>query len=196
VPPGTAIDAGPDGYTNDPAPQFTFSSVGGGAGFECSVDGGPYGSCHSPVSLSGLSEGAHSFTVRAFDDAGNVDPSPAFREFAIDRTVRAVGLRAKPKRKSGRGRKLGSVRVRLGEPGTASIGSTATVGGRVISLRKRRINFAAGGQQWINLIVRRDHGKWIRGAHRRGRKIAVAIDATFIDDHGNEAQRSRSFSIR
>lgn len=43
--------------------------------FECSIDQGGYSACESPVVLSGLSEGSHSFEVRAVDLAGNVGSS-------------------------------------------------------------------------------------------------------------------------
>jgi hypothetical protein len=85
TPPVTEIDAGPqDGSTirNDGA-EFRFASNEAGVTFECNLDGGAYAACPSPYTLSGLAPGTHTLTVRAKDDAGNVDPNPAQRTWTI-----------------------------------------------------------------------------------------------------------------
>ena len=48
--------------------------------FECRLDsaaGGDWTECHSPQTYTALSGGRHTFEVRAVDEAGNVDGSPA-----------------------------------------------------------------------------------------------------------------------
>lgn len=47
------------------------------ASYDCSLDGAPYIPCDSPTSFSGLHPGWHVFAVRATDDAGSPDPTPA-----------------------------------------------------------------------------------------------------------------------
>jgi hypothetical protein len=42
------------------------------AGFQCSLDGGAFSACASPVQFSGLSVGPHAVSVRALDTVGNV----------------------------------------------------------------------------------------------------------------------------
>ena len=82
-PPDTSIDSGPSGTTNSTAASFAFSSPDSGASFECRrMDGvsGAWSSwspCSSPQVDTGMSEGEHTFEVRAIDTAGNVDPTPA-----------------------------------------------------------------------------------------------------------------------
>jgi hypothetical protein len=83
VPPQTTITSGPSGATNDPTPTFGFSSSEGGSTFECRVDSGAYASCSSPRTTVHLTDGSHTFYVRARDGAGNVDPTPASRTFRV-----------------------------------------------------------------------------------------------------------------
>lgn len=54
------------------------------AGFECSIDAGTYVACSSPQTYTGLSQGSHTFNVRAKDANNNVDPSPATYTWVID----------------------------------------------------------------------------------------------------------------
>jgi hypothetical protein len=47
------------------------------ASFVCSLDGGSYQPCGATTTFSDLDSGWHTLTVRATDQAGNTDPSPA-----------------------------------------------------------------------------------------------------------------------
>jgi hypothetical protein len=84
VPPETTIDSGPPALTNDSTPTFTFFSNDPNATFQCRVDGGSFAACSSPHTRSALSDGSHTFEVRANDDAGRPDPTPALRSFVVD----------------------------------------------------------------------------------------------------------------
>ncbi len=86
--PDTVIDTGPSGVSNLQNPSFTFSSpdAGGGATFECSLDGAAFTTCTSPRSYTGLNEGSHNFRVRVRDASNNLDPTPATRTWTIDLT--------------------------------------------------------------------------------------------------------------
>jgi hypothetical protein len=86
APPETTIDSGPSGTTASTNATFTFSSSATGSTFECQLDTGAWSGCSSGVSYSGLSNGGHTFRVRATDPAGTVDPSPAERSWMIDTT--------------------------------------------------------------------------------------------------------------
>ena len=84
----TTLTSTPPNPDNDPTPTFTFSgndSAGNGVvGFECRVDDGDWYSCTSPHTTAPLSDGAHTFAVRAVDEAGNRDPSPVSHTWTID----------------------------------------------------------------------------------------------------------------
>ena len=84
VVPTTTIDAGPNGLTNSSTVSFEFSSDDPTATFECSLDGGGFTPCATPLDYNNLGDGAHQFEVRAVDEAGNIDPSPDVRTFSLD----------------------------------------------------------------------------------------------------------------
>ena len=56
------------------------------ASFECSIDSGTYTTCTSPHTTATLADGPHTFAVRAIDNAGNTDPTPATTNWTIDTT--------------------------------------------------------------------------------------------------------------
>ncbi len=85
--PQTTIDSGPANPTNDRTPTFEFSSSQPGSSFECSLDGAAFATCTSPETTASLSDGQHTFEVRATDPAGNTDQSPASRTFTVDATA-------------------------------------------------------------------------------------------------------------
>ena len=57
--------------------SFAFGSPRPNAQFQCRLDGGDFKSCASPQQFGNLPEGTHTFEVRAFDQYGNMDGSPA-----------------------------------------------------------------------------------------------------------------------
>jgi len=61
---------------------FAFTSDEQGSTFECRVDQGVFTPCTSPHALT-IPFGSHTFEVRATDQAGNVDPSPAIRRILV-----------------------------------------------------------------------------------------------------------------
>ena len=87
--PDTTITGGPSGRTSSTTATFAFLSpdAGGGATFECTLDGSGFLGCVSPATYNALGEGAHTFAVRVRDAFGNVDPSPATRTWTVDLTA-------------------------------------------------------------------------------------------------------------
>jgi len=76
TPPQTVITSGPAALTKSTSASFEFSSKEPGTTFKCRRDTGAYSSCTSPKRYGSLTEGPHSFEVRATDAAGNVETTP------------------------------------------------------------------------------------------------------------------------
>ena len=96
APPETTIESGPSGLSKDSAPSFSFSSSKSGSTFECSLDGGSFSSCTSPYTSTALADGAHTFSVRASDPAGNTDATPATRSFTVDTVAPQTTIESGP----------------------------------------------------------------------------------------------------
>ena len=90
TPPETTIDSGPSGTVNSSSASFAFSSDEAGSTFECKLDASTFASCTSPKAYGGLSNGSHTFEVRATDAAGNTDATPASRTWTVDTNATKV----------------------------------------------------------------------------------------------------------
>lgn len=80
--PDTTIESGPSGTVDTRSASFSFSSSKPGSTFECSLDYAAFGSCSSPKSYQGLSDGEHDFGVRAVDVDGHTGPT-TWREWTV-----------------------------------------------------------------------------------------------------------------
>ncbi|MFL5931741.1 MAG: S8 family serine peptidase [Gaiellaceae bacterium] len=81
-PPESTIGTSPPAETADRSATFSFSADEP-ATFACSLDGGDFGACASPVTYAALALGPHAFRVAARDRAGNVEPAAAERRWTI-----------------------------------------------------------------------------------------------------------------
>jgi len=90
--PETTIDSYPAAATNLDSATFTFSSSEAGSTFECSIDSGTWAICTSPAIYMPLSEGSHTFEVRAIDTASNTDTTPATYTWTIDTTAPTLSI--------------------------------------------------------------------------------------------------------
>jgi len=94
----------PPAYTNQQTATFVWGRTDSATtGFRCSVDGAPFGDCDpvghpgdetvTTVSLSGLSQGTHTFAVQTRDAASNWS-QPATYQWVVDLTAPASAPRS------------------------------------------------------------------------------------------------------
>lgn len=90
--PDTTITAKPTALTNSSLATFNFTGTDNIAvtSFEGSLDGAAFTTVTGPASYTGLTDGSHTFQVRAKDAAGNVDATPATYTWTIDTTPHAA----------------------------------------------------------------------------------------------------------
>jgi subtilisin family serine protease len=75
--PNTTITQRPPANTRSRSATFRFTSNEAGSKFQCRHMSGPWVSCSSPRTYTGLGVGMHTFRVRAIDAAGNMDSTAA-----------------------------------------------------------------------------------------------------------------------
>jgi hypothetical protein len=83
--PETTIVGRPPNSIRRSTARYRFTASEPGSSFECRRDRRPFRPCAAPKLLRKLSAGRHRFAVRATDEAGNVDPSPARDRFRVRR---------------------------------------------------------------------------------------------------------------
>ncbi len=76
TPPETTITSAPSGSVPGSTATVAFTSSEEGT-FECRLDQVAYAPCTSPQTYTSLAAGAHTVDVRAIDNAGNIDGTPA-----------------------------------------------------------------------------------------------------------------------
>lgn len=86
APPVPTITANPTDPSNSASPSFSFTDGESGVSFQCQLDGAGYSACTSPKSYTGVSDGSHTFSVKARDAVGN-ESSPASYTWTVDATA-------------------------------------------------------------------------------------------------------------
>ena len=87
-PPQTKIDQAPKDklkVRKTATVSYRFSSDEAGSTFRCEFDGKALAQCSSPLRISKVGRGKHTFAVTAVDAAGNPDPTPATDSFKVKR---------------------------------------------------------------------------------------------------------------
>ncbi len=209
TPPETTITYGPVSTTANTA-RFEFASSEPGSGFSCRLDAGAWGTCYFPTHYSALAVGSHTFSVRATDLAGNVDPNPATWNWEVlaagttalavaptaaglaDSTSPAVNLRVKRKR----GRVVLEVNC-FTEACTATASGRIVVSGaaRGFKLRPASAQIAKGGRAKLELRFPKRVSRTVRRALGRRQKVRVRIVVTARDLAGNATTARRSFRL-
>jgi hypothetical protein len=88
--PDTTITARPTVAANDDYARFDFESTNPSATFECQRDGSAWAACSSPKTYTGLTDGNHTFNVRAKDGTGT-DATPATFTWPVE-PLNGIGM--------------------------------------------------------------------------------------------------------
>src|SRR5205823_1751112 len=76
---------------------FSFTASKAPATFQCRVETtGAWTACTSPTTLAALADGAHNFSVRAIDGAGNTDATPASYTWIVDTVAPDTTITSNP----------------------------------------------------------------------------------------------------
>jgi hypothetical protein len=86
APPIPTITSNPSNPTNQTSASFTFTDSQKHVSFLCQLDGNAFSACSSGTTYSGLSQGNHTFSVKAQDSAGNQSAATSFT-WTIDTTA-------------------------------------------------------------------------------------------------------------
>jgi hypothetical protein len=81
--PQTTLRRKPAKLTGDRTPTFRFGADEPKSTFQCKTDSKPFRACRSPFTAKQLSLGHHTFKVRARDESGKLDPTPAAYSFRV-----------------------------------------------------------------------------------------------------------------
>jgi DNA-binding beta-propeller fold protein YncE len=82
--PDTTVTSQTLNLTNDTSASFEFTATENNSSFETSLDGADFETATTPFDVSGLGDGDHTLLVRATDEAGNVDSTPASFDWTVD----------------------------------------------------------------------------------------------------------------
>lgn len=195
-PPDTQITSGPEGPVRSSGASFTFTSSEPGSSFACSLDGAPFSGCGGTVSYDGLADGPHRFAVRATDQAGNADPTPATREFSVDRGVLDLAVSGKRKQRIKRGRVRVKLAVSAGEPVAATVAGKLKVGRTRVALKPVRANLEPGAPLKLRLAPSRRGAAKLKRALTTGSKLKARIAVTATDAAGNEGAAGLRVKLR
>lgn len=83
TPPDTKITSSPPASSSRTLAIFKFTCNEKACTFECQLDRGAWETCTSPKAYKGLTSGRHVFNVRARNQSGSIDPTPASYEWSI-----------------------------------------------------------------------------------------------------------------
>ena len=183
IAPSAAIDAGPAGTVASRDASFGFSAGEPGSTFECALDGAAFAACSSPAAYSGLSDGAHSFSVRAADPWDNTGTS-ATRGWTIAVPAPSNEFDFGPVK---RNKKKGTavLTVNVPGPGTVELAGTAKV----------RASGASADDAGTATLKVHAKGKAKRKLAERGR-ARVRASVTFQPDGGEPNTKSTGLILK
>ncbi|MDQ1713440.1 MAG: large repetitive protein, partial [Frankiaceae bacterium] len=122
--PDSTITSGPPAVTRENVGTFEYSATDAIAGvdhLECSFDDEPFFECTTPYVATDRGDGIHNLRIRGVDNLGNVEGTPARRQWGIDNVPPKSAFTAKPEASmTGPDTSFAFEGVELGAAGVAS----------------------------------------------------------------------------
>ena len=210
TPPNTTITSGPaDGAKiSGDSVSFGFSSNEAGSTFECRLQPSlsDWKSCKSPQGYTlGSSEGMRTFAVRATDQAGNTDPSPATRSFTVDTTPSGPGPEdttidgavSAQKTQKQKGKKIVvKARVSASEDLSATGSGKIKIAKKSYKLKKQTKRVSPGSSKNLKLAPKKKHGKKIANALKQGKKATAKLTVKLTDEAGNRKSEKLKVKLK
>ncbi len=192
-PPDTRITEGPAPAVASRSATLRFVATEPGSTFTCRLDADAWEACSAPAAYVGLSEGAHAVEVRAIDDRGKDDPSPARREWRVDTT----GPRVLIARHRARLNRRGVARVRVlcqaSEASGPCVGRLRLVTARRADrLGAKELRLTPGRPVIAHVRLSRRGRALVRRVHR----VRVLATMRAVDALGNVEASSARFRLR
>jgi hypothetical protein len=152
--------------------------------------------CSSPIRLARLADGDHSFDVRATDQAGHTDASPARRSFLVDTLAPRIKLAGKTMQQLGKSVDL--VVTAVTEDVWASLSGTLFLphSSTVYRLTGSHKQFIARGASAILAAKLSREARWAAmHALRRHRSVRVELFVKARDAAGNVTVAKRTVRL-
>ena len=96
--PSTRIISAPQGVVSSATATLLFRSSEAGSTFQCRLNRRDWAPCRSRKRLRALPDGRKMFGVRAIDDRGKIDPTPARRRWRVDTSGSRLTTPREPRR--------------------------------------------------------------------------------------------------
>ena len=188
--PNTTITSGPSRAVASTGAVLRFASSEPGS-FQCRLDFGAWASCTAPVRLSRLSDGRRIFRVRAIDDRGNVDATPARRSWRVDTSGPRISIFGAPVRLTEAGVANLRLRCRRSERTGPCSGRLRLATRRGVPLGSKRFEVSAGRTKRVRVRLGRRGRALVTGNRVRVQAIVRARDRL-----GNVARSARVITLR
>lgn len=198
--PGASITKGPqDGsVTRQKKPKFEFSA-GNGLVFECQVDGAGFDPCTSPAQIGPLSDGDHTFDVRAKVDGGILVGGTDSRSFEVDTRVRNAKVSARKKQSQSGNKIKVAIKAGAGEKVKAIAKGKLTVKGskQSFKLKKAKKTLKANKTKVLRLVPKKkSDNKKISKLIKSGADVRANPSVKLKDDAGNKVVKKQVVRLR
>jgi CSLREA domain-containing protein len=193
------ITAGPDGgvIPGDRA-TFVFEGSRPDQAFECSLDGAPFSPCGSPLELRGLSEGEHTFSVRAVTSPDGVGGNTETRSFRVDTTVQGAKLKAKKSQEIKGDNVVVKVKASAKEVANVKAKGKIVVGNDKFKLKTvKKALLDVGKMKTLKLKLKKSSdADQVLDAIADGEKVKAKISGKFSDELGNTKKKKASSTLK